>query len=678
MKVTIEGVDRSTDYTEQELEGIEIVLEAEDGSQGVGTAPIPTTDAPGEEAASGQQILLEVGAVTILDGFIGGVTRDRGEAVTGDRRTLRYTVVDENALLKGHRAVKWKRPEETDRARMLAAIHAFMGYLDLDTSMVLDTHNETIPGKTYTTEEIFDELQVDCGEPTAKLLFIESRRIHWHRQDEGDAAGLEIVATGADNSTTFELNSAEPPQRAKDGMDLITDVLARNPTTGLSYQASDATAKSVHDAAGVRHERLIEVEGATLAQLTTRANRMLATYKTERISYEGTIGPLTAAQVALIPPGSLITVTNPVWGLTDSVQRIASVRLKYVHRDKFMATLNLGWTKRVRVKPIKSTAGSSDGTGADTGGGVSAPCGGCPPYTGDLAYEEGEFRESFSWGGASSGDLWEGTSESGHEWNGSGQYTFPGDAMLWGAVTGAEVDTSNVAGFEHAEFRLEADAMFGLNDTVVIDSVPSDNPSVAGAYTRLQLDRSTGGVGDPDGLSLIAEVDADGTIKVGTISSFATGSAGIAPGVPFKIVFECSNDAGWMRLAVADGEVRKDFTPGSLSEYDRVLFVRGVGGGPDDDGAVVHYYGIRQYNLTGGLAAPSSGQLVENEATGTGDGSTTQFTTSIGYRPGSLRVKVNGIDVTDSMIGSNPYSGQFTLNFAPRLGSEITTSYMAR
>lgn len=371
MKITIEGVDRSASYTPEELDQIEIAMQADAGEQGIGTAPVPTST-PSQEAFSGQQFLIEVGAVTILDGFVGPISRDRGVAAAGTRQTLRYTVVDENALLKGHRAVSWIRPEETDRARMLAAITAYLGYLSLDTSMVLNTNNETIPAKTYMTEDLFNELQDDCGGPTAKIMFIENRRIHWHRQTEGDNAGLTIVATGADRSTTFSLESASAPQRSKDGMDLVTDVLARNPTTDISYTATDATAQGIHDASGIRHQRLVEQDGATLAQLTVLATRLLATYKTERITYEGVIGPLTAAQVALIPPGSLITVTDPVWGLTSSVQRIAGLRLKYRHPNKFMATLQLGYVPRLRVKPLTATKTSSLVT--------SAPC--CPPWDG--------------------------------------------------------------------------------------------------------------------------------------------------------------------------------------------------------------------------------------------------------------------------------------------------------
>jgi hypothetical protein len=380
VQISIEGVDRSSSYMLEEFAQIEIVRQADFGEVGFGTAPIPSST-PSTEAYSGQRFLAVSAGVTILDGFIGPMNRDRNGVVNGNRLVFHYNIGDENALLGGHRAVSWVRPEETDRARMLAAITTYLGYLSLNTSMVLDSYNETIPAKTYMTEDLFGELQADCGDPTAKELFIENRRIHWHRQTQGDPAGIAIVASGENRVTTFALESASPPQRSKDGMDLATDVLARN-TTGSSYTATDSAAQTRHDSAGIRHERLIEQEGATLAQLTSLATRMLDTYKTERITYEGTIGPLTSAQVALIPPGSLITATDTVWGLTASVQRIAGLRLKYVHPDRWMATLQLGYVPRLRVRPLKVTSSSSVGTGGDSGGGGGGGDACCPPWNG--------------------------------------------------------------------------------------------------------------------------------------------------------------------------------------------------------------------------------------------------------------------------------------------------------
>ncbi len=375
MQVTIEGVDRSSDYQLDELDGLEIVFVADEGEVGQGTLPVPAGDGS-SEAYSGQQALLVSGGVTILDGFVGSTNRDRNGITASTRVLNRYTLLDENVLLGGHRAVKWVRPEETDRARILAAITQFLSHLSLDTTWVLNTNNETIPAKTYLTEDVFTELQTDCGEPTIKTMFIWDRKFHWHRQNEGETAGLTIVATGENRTTTFALESANPPVRTKDGMDLATDVLARN-DAGDTYQTSDAPAQALHDAAGVRHQRLIEGGAASLAYITALANRTLAKLQKERKSFIGTIGPLTPAQVALIPPGSLITVTDPVWGLTSSTQRIAGLRLQYRHPDTFMATLELGYTPRVRIKPLKETAKSSVGTGEQNSDGGAGSGGGC-------------------------------------------------------------------------------------------------------------------------------------------------------------------------------------------------------------------------------------------------------------------------------------------------------------
>lgn len=675
MKITIAGVDRSTDYTPEELESIELVMTADSAEQGVGSAPVPTDD-PTEEAHSGQQFLVEIGAATILDGFVGPVSRDRG-GVSGGRQTLRYTVIDENALIRGHRAVKWKRPEETDRARILAAIDEFLGHLALDVSKVLNTNTETIPAKTYTTEEVFTELQADCGDPTAKVMFIENRRFHWHRQSEGDAAGLEIVATGADRSTTFELESASPPHRSKDGMDLVTDVLARNPTTGVEYEASDATAVARHDADGIRHQRLIEVEGATLAQLTTLANRMLDTYKTERITYEGEIGPLTAAQVAQIAPGSRITVTDPVWGLEESVQPIAQVRLKYRHPDRFMAALQLGKVKRLRSKPLKTTASSSSGTGGDVVGSGSGPCVGCPPFILGRCTETFPTDVEDGWGVSS----WPGN----RTWLGEGDLTFSERSVAANAASVAISDFVPIDEFTTRE--------------AVIKQVLT-LPDLCGYPIELLFDvfifPTDGGSWDTN--FVVQFRDAAGANLSG--ASHAMGGRdesatanyyglGAAPALHTDV----GPSGVWRRIRWRlDGTSRKikvwdtgDAEPGAWLVDTTMSADSNLGGGYQlsietrggNDG------GIQLQNMTfvDGLCAcgdegdpvPVVGQAIVNEHVGYGDGSDTTFQTRFPYMRGSL---VPRVDLqTVSVIETVPGTGQFSLNFAPGTTELIRVSY---
>lgn len=350
MKVTIAGVDVSGEYTESELEEISVAFRATDGEVGLGTALVPDIDGS-MDPFSAQQFKLEVGATVVFDGFLGPITKDRNGVVhDGNRMAWHHQVGDDNMLLNGHVSV-WSRPAETDVARMTAFVDHFLGYLSLDTTWLLGTHAVNLPAKKYQTDTLFAELQTDCGEPSGKTMFIEHRRFHWHLPTEGITAGLAIVdAPDEDRITSFENQSSQPPVRSKDGMDLGTRVIAKN-AKGDTYVAEDAVAIAAFDAWGVKHQRLLIDDEATPAQLATKAEQVLADNKRERFTYTGTIGPLTAEQVDMIPVGSLINCTDRVWGLTSSTQRIAGLTLKYVHPDQFMATLELAYPPRIRVRP---------------------------------------------------------------------------------------------------------------------------------------------------------------------------------------------------------------------------------------------------------------------------------------------------------------------------------------
>jgi hypothetical protein len=69
---------------------------------------------------------------------------------------------------------------------------------------------------------------------------------------------------------------------------------------------------------------------------------------------------------------------------------------------------------------------------------------------------------------------------------------------------------------------------------------------------------------------------------------------------------------------------------------------------------------------------PSSGMLVPLQQVGTGDGSTTTFSTTSAYVSGTLRVLVDNLDETDAIASADPATGSFTLSFAPAAASGST------
>lgn len=344
--VKINAVDRSTGYTNSELEAISLRYTATDGEVGQGSVPVPNP-AGTTEPYAGQSFQLLVGATLLFDGFIGPLQRERGETATGTRLVDTYTTGDENAVLSGFRAYRWVRPAETTKARFLAFLADFVPWVT-DTTWVTNDVVENMTAKTYTTETLFSELFQEIKDLTGNTAFIENHRAHLHPQTVGITGGLAFSDTAYDYATTLPLYN---PQRSKDPIDLRDDVMVVVPKH--SYIATDPTAIARYDAGGLKHQSLVVLDSGTLAEATTKANALLASANAERITYEFDTGPLTAAQFASIPVGCLVSVTSAVLGLSASTQRIAAMTVSYRVGDTFMAHIEMGFPVRTRVAPIR-------------------------------------------------------------------------------------------------------------------------------------------------------------------------------------------------------------------------------------------------------------------------------------------------------------------------------------
>lgn len=78
-----------------------------------------------------------------------------------------------------------------------------------------------------------------------------------------------------------------------------------------------------------------------------------------------------------------------------------------------------------------------------------------------------------------------------------------------------------------------------------------------------------------------------------------------------------------------------------------------------------------------GIGTPDPGQPVLNELVATGDGTTDDWTTDFPYTTGSLRVWVDGVNVTGEATEDDNTTGAFSLSFAPLTGEAIRVSYNA-
>lgn len=381
MKVTRAGVDRSASYLPDEFDAINIVLVGWDGEVGLGSMPIPDP-AGDQEPYEGEQLLLEQDTLTIVDGFLGAVGTTRGPTVGSTRRVHTVNLGDDNALLQGHATPGWSRPAEAPAARWLAFVLTFVPSLDTTWLLTTNESGVTLPAKTYRTDSLFDDLSADTIRPTGKTVYAERRRFHWHLPTEGQTCALTIDDT-ADNSGTafFPTTTA----RLKDGLDLRNEIYARN-DAGVVVSTSDATSISRHNSAGLKHQGFAEYGTDSAADMLRDINVTKAERKDERVTWTYTIGPLTAAQAVELIPGSQMTTTVAVHGLSAAVKRIARVSLTYRHGPddrRFIATVELGYPVRKRHKPTKTTSATGgDGTGGGGGsGGSGGDCHDCPPVS---------------------------------------------------------------------------------------------------------------------------------------------------------------------------------------------------------------------------------------------------------------------------------------------------------
>lgn len=380
MQVTRAGTDRSTNYSPDELSAISIALSAWDGEVGQGSIPVPDP-AGNQEPYWGEQLLLEQSSETLIDGFLGSITSERGGSATGTRRVHTMTLGDDNALLQGHATAEWIRPAEAPADRWAAFVTSFLPGT-IDTTWLLTTNESgiTLAAKTYRTDAVFDDLLADTVGPTGKTVYIEHRNFHWHLPTEGQTCSLVLHDTNTPTSTSFRPLTA---QRTKDGMDLRNRIYARN-DAGVIVTVYDATSITRHSGDGLHQQGYSEYSTETSAEMTRDINVTLAERKDERVTWNYTIGPLTAAQAAALIPGSQITVTVGVHSLSAAVKRIAKVTLAYRHvSGTFEAQLELGYLKRVKRKPTKasSAADRTGGSGVGTGG-TGSTTGCCPPWDG--------------------------------------------------------------------------------------------------------------------------------------------------------------------------------------------------------------------------------------------------------------------------------------------------------
>jgi hypothetical protein len=363
--------------------------------------------------------------------------------------------------------------------------------------------------------------------------------------------------------------------------------------------------------------------------------------------------------VTIIVPGEYASLHVPVTaiGITEVDNGQAYVALEF--EDVAFEPLQL----KDRTDPTQSPSSGGGGGGADTGTG----CNDCPPVAGETlqclfsGYDDGWFVVT---------DI-------------DNTHSLTSTSLLMnGGTSGPALSVINPVSPGQPYYN-------GLRQALTLNL----------AFTMSEPDTSAG-THDLQIAGIGVAVQFDGAINAGANWEWDPAPPDLGPprfftyltlGASTSTKVETGFDgSGSITLSVSSGGCTASFDGHSLSvagiaiESATGYIQPGVGfeGGV---GTIVHTTsaGLLDIRNSGtepwctGTPAVTSGQAVTNEPATSGDGTTTTFSTQHPYMPGSLFVKVNGVNWTGDIATQDPTTGSFTFTHAPKAGADIVVDYRA-
>lgn len=684
MDIVLAGSTVARALNDDQMGRISIDLSADGTEVGAGTIVLDDPTG-GDEIRDGRQAKVSEGVALIVDGFIGTQDKGRGNVKAQPAREDIYQIQDANALLYGKRFVNRSRGAETDRARVLA----FAGF-DLSgvaTTWVLNTNTATLPAKKYTGND-WSELMTDVFEATGKLIFIHDkadgtgRCLHSHKETEGHTCGLTISDDPgtAGTANTFSLANATR-NRAGGVGNLVNDTYGRDGANRHSTD-SDATSITAHDADGLKHQAIVEFEAGSQSELDAKTTAYTDENKDEIDIYEGDIGPLDQDHLLLIRQGDRITVTCQAVGLSASTIRIAHMTLT-VARDRsgkpvpgyWIAHLELNEAIRLRDNGARrSTSGSQHVTRNEMLRTVQPFCIPMPQIETFTRTESGGLGLT-----EFTGDGWTPVLDAAAQSvNGSAAVLVcPGGTAVENPVTSYVLLPWTLPIEMLIRFKLE----LGSFGAIVLPDFAgmsiwlggSGQHSISGAKCSIEV---ASGVSS-SGVTAHLEGSGVGLAVVDPSISHASSMLGnfmylrvrieerrmaIALGTTAPTVYE--DDDSWVGLTTFP--VPALLGIGAHSYKGTILTVDSI--------QVIE--GLQEVCDPAPTEAPAGATPILAEFVAIADGSTSAYSTTYPYRPGSLRVYTDEL-AEPLIIETSPAAGTFTFQSNPFATERIVADYVA-
>jgi hypothetical protein len=565
---------------------------------------------------------------TMFRGRIIGKELARGTRFTGDAKQFDTSLVDYNADFGGLPISRWRRPAETDHARMRALLEEFLQGTKRASTNLLDTYLQTtspvnLPAYTYDAPAGGPAGVVAhiLSEAEFKECFIteDGELFYGPRSSTVYAASLAITDVSPDGITTFP---PIEPQGTEDGTEWLAGVKVVYRDRRFVY-VIDNTVLDAHD---VWYATIVDETIPNLAAAQRRGNSLLRDVKNENTSYRCSI-LLKNTQVDLIKRGQTVSFRSAAAGvLSPLVMRVGRLVWHWAGPEHWIANLELDFPRKLA--------------------GTIPP----PVYRGN----PGPFVP--------------------------GDDVVPGDDPGQGTVYGRGDNLIEI--YVNGTHIVDNPASATTPTTVAAGILVAGDNVLAARITNGHEPISWwGGNGTMAELRIFDHLNqllaySTASAKVLPISN----NAGAINSQPANWHQASFDDSGWANAEDVTGSTdsvgNSFWTPDAVAPARRVA-PPGAKGTNLFDEYVRDLIWLVRINFTGSEtlvpARPVPGQTVTESATG--DGSTTTRGTNYPYEPNSLEVFVGGIRVVPTE--TDPDAGTFTLPFAPATGTQILLRYRA-